>query len=219
MRIIEHSAFTQLFCATNGEIFIKCFENLNNFSTLLGRINRVSERFIKDLWELYPDDNDEPGLDRLKGDLFEIFIMCFIKILGADPKIGISEYKETPPGQDYGVDGFGIGMDTRNLTVQIKFRSDPTTLLTERDIKQFLSQSILRFNVNIESKNFVLISSCKLHPITATEIGMGRITDIGFNEISLLIDQNNTFWYELKKIFADTVNVKFGGKVKNFKIN
>ena len=218
MRIIEHSAFLQLFCATNGEIFIKCFSNLNNFSTLLGRINRVAEIYIKDLWELYPDDNDEPGLERLKGDIFEIFVMAFIKILGADPKIGISEYNETPSGQDYGVDGYGVGMDTRNLTVQIKFRSDPNTLLIERDIKQFISQSILRFNVNTDSQNFILISSCKLHPITATEIGMGRITDIGFECISNLIDQNNTFWYELKKIFHDTIDIKFGGKIKNFKI-
>ena len=225
--IIRHGAFGNLI-TVNEDIFIKYFgknikgQNLLKFGTLLNRINIISERVIRDYWELYPDDpqNVGTGLDRLKGDVFEIFIEGMIKALGAAPTIGISNYRPERREADWGVDGYGLGTDNKSLTVQVKFRSNPNTTLYERDIKQFAFQSYIAYGVDIHtSNNLVLISSCQgLHPITKSQVFLSKIREINGEQLKNLIDDNNAFWNNFNQIINNTIKVMFGTK-KLGKIN
>jgi len=111
---IEHSSFVELYNKDNN-IFVRIFNETKLFSTLIKKIQKESISYEK---YNYKDEN------KMMGDLFEIFSECFFKILGADNRIGVSGYTPEKSGQDYGVDAFGIGMDNKPLTVQVKFRSN-----------------------------------------------------------------------------------------------
>jgi hypothetical protein len=219
--MIKHGAFNNLF-VINNDVFIKYFgknrngQELKKFSTLVNRINTVSEKLIRDYWELYPDDPEKPGsgLLRLKGAIFEIFIDGFFKVMGATPSIGVYNYRPESAANDYGVDGFGLGADSKSLTVQVKFRSDATQELQERDIKQFPFQSYVSYGVDMNTNtNLLLVTSCKgLHPITSSQVFCSKIRVINSEHIKDLIDDNDAFWKNFNQIIDNTIKIIYGPK-------
>jgi hypothetical protein len=94
---------------------------------------------------------------------------------------------------------------------QVKFRSDPTTELTQEDIKQFAFQSIVTHNVDKDTKtNMVVFTNAKsLHWVTEQRVFSGRIKTIGYSEISTLIDNNSVFWSEINDMIVETIRVKY----------
>lgn len=206
--IIKHEAFHNIFQKDNY-IFQRYFYDTENFDTFCGRVDRVSKSIIQDFQDIYPDDYNAPGsgLDRLKGDIFEIFTEIFLKLLGSHNTIGVYKYEPVLKEQDYGVDGLGKGIDLKNLTVQVKYRSDPKLELTERDIKQFTSQSWKRYGVELDTKhNLLLITTCKgINPITASQIFFGQIREINRSQISKIVKHNGTFWKDLTDIIEYTI--------------
>lgn len=207
--IIKHSAFHSIFQKDN-EIFKKYFYGTQNFDTFCGRVDRVSKKIIEDYADIYPDDYNAPGsgLDRMKGDIFEIFTEIFMKLLGSHNTIGVYNYEPVSKEDDYGVDGIGKGIDYENLTVQIKYRSDPKTELTERDIKQFTSQSWKRYGVDLNTKcNLLLITTCKgINPITASQVFFGQIREINRSHISKIVRNNASFWMNLTNVIEHTIS-------------
>jgi CRISPR/Cas system-associated endoribonuclease Cas2 len=110
-----------------------------------------------------------------------------------------------------GVDGFGIGMNELPLTIQVKFRSDSTTELIEKDIKQFAFQSIVEYNVDKDTRtNMIVFTNSKgLHWITESKVFSGRVRSIGYDIISQLIDNNSVFWRELNDLIKQTISEKY----------
>ena len=229
--IIEHCAFNNLFLI-NNDIFIKYFGknrsglDLKKFGTLISRINSVSENVIRDYWDIYPDDikNGVPivgtGLNRLKGDVFEIFIEGLLKVLGAHPAIGVYNYKPERRENDWGVDGFGLGADSKSLTVQIKYRADPKMELNKDVIGQFPYQSIIAYGVDLHSNtNLLLITSCNgLHPITRSQVFLSKIREINIEQIKNLVDDNDAFWKPFNYLIDNTIKVTYkGAKLKSVK--
>jgi hypothetical protein len=205
MKTIQHESFVNLY-NKNENIFEDVFLQPKTLSQLSNRIIRASKSFDKFAYK---------DADKMKGDLFEIFSECFFKILSADNRIGVGNYQPAPPIDDYGVDGTGIGMDEKPLTIQVKFRSDATTELTQDDIKQFALQSIVNFGVDKDTKtNMIVFTNAKgLHWITESRVFSGRLRAIGYSEISSLIDNNNIFWSELQSLISDTINEKYAKAV------
>jgi hypothetical protein len=201
MKTIHHQSFVNLY-NKNQSIFTDLFTDTLTLSKLTSKIKKLS----KDFQALaYPD------ADKVKGDLFEIFAECFFKILASDNRIGVYNYQPAPPIDDYGVDGFGIGMDEKPLTVQIKFRYDATTELLQDDIKQFGFQSIVNYGVNKDTTTNMIVftNSRGLHFNTEAKVFSGRIKPIGLEIISSLVDNNTVFWKEVLDMVNETIKVKY----------
>lgn len=197
---IKHSSFLNLFMK-NQNIYRELF-NCTNMSQLTQNIINIS----KD-WELY-GYKEEDGADKLKGDLFEIFAEIFFKLTSSDSRVGIIDYTPGPSTDDYGVDGYGIAMNGSPCTVQVKFRSDITTKLTIKDIKNFQGLSYKRYKVPVEStRNLFIFTNCSgIHWNTETKVMENSVvTFCSFNgesnhSINYLIDNNYSFWKNVEKI-------------------
>lgn len=203
MKIINHESFVNIY-NKEPKIFELLFKDTKTISQLSNKISKISKTFQK---FSYPDQ------DKLKGDLFEIFAESFFILLSSDNRIGVYNYTPAPSASDYGVDGFGIGMDDKPCTIQVKYRSDSTTELTQDDIKQFAYQSIINYNVDKDTKNNMIVftNARGLHWITDTRVFSGRIRSIGYSEISTLIDNNIVFWKNLKELIEYTIQAKYNG--------
>jgi hypothetical protein len=222
MTILNHEAFNSIFLLKN-DVYLNIFgknrlgKELLKVGTLMNRINRICEATHKDMWSIYPDDNDCPGtgLLRYKGDIFEIFIECFLNILGSTPSVGVFHYKPEKKENDLGVDGYGYGSDNKKLTVQIKYRSDAKKRLDQSDIKQFAFHSYVTYGVDIKSNsNMLLITSCAgMYPMTKTRTFCSKIREINLEQIKNLIDDNHVFWNNLSKLINNTIRVIYGTKV------
>ena len=201
MKTIQHASFVNLY-NKNKKVFELIFKDTKTLSQLTKKIIKLSKDFGK---FSYKDS------DKLKGDVFEIFSECFFKILSADNRIGVYKYQPAPAVDDYGVDGTGTGMDEKPLTVQVKFRSDPTTELTQEDIKQFALQSIVNYGVDKDTKtNMIVFTNSKgLHWVTDSKVFSGRLRAIGTDVISQLIDNNLVFWKEVNDMIDETINQKY----------
>lgn len=204
MKTIQHESFVNLY-NKNQNLLTDLFTDTNTLTKLTSKIKKASRSFQ----ELTYKD-----ADKVKGDLFEIFAECFFKILSADNRIGVYNYQPVPVTSDYGVDGFGIGMDEKPLTIQIKFRSDPTTELTQEDIKQFGFQSIVNYDVdkNTTTNMLVFTNSRGLHWVTESNVFSGRIKPIGSDIITQLIDGNTIFWKEVLDMVNRTISKRYATK-------
>jgi hypothetical protein len=202
VKTINHEAFVNLF-NKNKKVFELIFKDNKTLSQLSSKIIKVSKTFDKFAYK---------DADKLKGDLFEIFAECFFKLLSSDNRIGVYNYQPAPPIDDYGVDGFGIGMDQNPLTVQIKFRSDATTELTLKDIKNFQGTSFRNYKVPVDTTtNLVFFTNAKgLHWITEAKVLSGASKTFGYSEISQLIDNNLVFWNNLNDLIQETIVIKYG---------
>ena len=205
MNIIQHESFLNIY-NKDQQIFDKLFNDVTKLSKLSSNIIKISQRF----GELSYTD-----ADKVKGDLFEIFTECFFKVLPVSPSkgggYGVYKYQPAPASSDYGVDGFGIGMDEKPLTVQVKFRSNPTEELKQDDIKQFALQSIVNFDVDKDTTtNMIVFTNAKgLHWITESKVFSGRLRAMGSDEISTLVDNNTIFWKLVKDLVQQTLAERY----------
>lgn len=196
--IIEHESFVNIY-NKEPKVFTNVFRGLKTLSTLTRRIDKMAEE--------YADILKYDSKDKLKGDLFEIFAEMFFKLLSSDNRIGVYNYKPTLSFDDYGVDGYGLGMDSMPLTVQVKYRMDFDTKLVERDIKQFGFQSITQFNVDPKTKSNMIVftNADSLHWVTDSRTFAGSIRTIGNSHIKKLINNNLVFWNNVNDMMKDTV--------------
>jgi hypothetical protein len=201
MKIIQHESFVNLY-NKDKKIFDNLLKDVNTFTKLSNRIIKLSNNF-----EIYSYKDSE----KVKGDMFEIFSECFFKILSADNRIGVYGYQPAPVNSDYGVDGFGLGMDESPLTVQVKFRSDVTSELKSDDIKQFAFQSIVEYNVDKDTRTNMIVftNSRGLHWLTESKVFSGRVRAIAFDTISKIIDNNSVFWKEVSDLVEQTILEKY----------
>jgi hypothetical protein len=201
MKTINHEAFVNLY-NKNKKVFELIFKDTKTLSQLSNKIIKTSKIY---------ESLSYKDADKLKGDLFEIFAECFFKLLSSDNRIGVYNYQPAPPIDDYGVDGTGTGMDNKPATIQVKFRSDSTTELTQEDIKQFALQSIVNFNVDKDTTtNMIVFTNAKgLHWVTESKVFSSRVKSIGYSEISKLIDNNSVFWNEIQDMISETIKVKY----------
>ena len=200
---IEHKEFVNLYNKDN-KIFDRMFDKTCLFNSFINRMKKESQNFSKYSY------TEEQGEGKMNGDIFEIFGECFFKILGADNRIGVYGYKPEQDN-DCGVDGSGVGIDDKPLTVQIKFRADNELELLEADLHQFAFQSVKRFKVDIDTNtNMVVFTSAKgLHWFTSDKVFMNSIRTISYQNIRSIVDNNNCFWNMVRDYIKETVSVRY----------
>lgn len=155
---------------------------------------------------LYPDRYDSY---KYRGDGFELFVEALIKLSPVDSRIAIGKY-EPVVDNDTGVDGFGIGIDLKTATVQVKYRSDNSQLLTANTdhLSNFVTASLLRYGVDPSSKtNMLIITTAEgLHYFTDGEMFQNQVRCIGFQDLRDLVDNNLLFWENFKSLVLTSKN-------------
>lgn len=202
MKTINHISFVNILLK-DKDFFNELFKDVTTFSKFLKKIDDVSEKSYKNF----------DFLDKFQsvGDLFEIFAEMFFIINEADNRVGICNYQPTKKSEDNGVDGFGIGIDGKPATVQVKYRSNIDAELLSKDIKNFGFQSIIEYNVDKDSTtNMIIFTSSKgLHWYTNSKVYSNRLRVINYDFISKLIDNNFGFWNACKKLLEKSYEKYF----------
>ena len=210
---IEHNSFVD-FYNKDKNIFKRLFKDTKKLSTVINKIIKESKNWKK---FGYKEKNKETGIidplinaNNMAGELFEIYCELFFKILGCYRKIGVYNYKPEQE-DDCGVDASGIGMNDKPLTIQCKFRRNNEKELTEGDLHQFWGQSLVRFNVEKDDRNnLVVFTSAKgLHFFTDGKVFLNRVRTVGYDDIRKNVDNNNPFWNELNDYIKKTIKKSY----------
>lgn len=146
---------------------------------------------------LYPDNWDR---DTYVGDGFECFVEALIKLSPIDKRINICNYA-VQPGIDMGVDGVGYGHDGEVHTVQVKYRSNQTQVLTANkdNISNFVSQSAMKYGVSLNHGHMTIFTTAdKLHEEVNEHMYMDKVRTLGYKEIRKLVDGNLAFWTQFR---------------------
>jgi len=160
--------------------------HINTINAFCGRVNKLADKYTDRMSE-----ND------FKGWAFEVFGEFLIKIMGTDNRIGIYDYQRNAD-IDVGVDGFGLGVNTRPATVQFKFRSgDYVLTANEDDLSNFIASSWNDFNVDIHDTNNMLIVTTgkEIHPESMSKMLKNKVRVLNRENLRTLCDNATLFWF------------------------
>lgn len=161
------------------------------------KLSTFSRRLVKQA------GTDPDRHDPLKyiGDGFELFAEALIKLSPVDNRIGIFEYEVVTVG-DTGVDGYGIGSNGNPATVQVKFRSDSSSLLTvnEAHLNNFTFASQNRYDVKKEDlRNMIIITNAEgVHHFSLQEMMQNKVHVVGNRALREMVDNNHAFWHNFR---------------------
>lgn len=178
----------------------KILDDCDTFDKFCSRINAQSKEF--------PDRYD-PNV--YKGDGLELFCEYFLKTMAVTS--GIYEY-QIVQGEDWGVDGFGVGTNGNPATVQVKFRGKYDYELNANNdhLSNFVSHSYARYGVRTEDHNNMIIFSNapSLNYAIKEKMYAGKVRFIGRDCIKKIVDKNVMFW----RYFRKSINKsKFDGEL------
>lgn len=177
---------------------------LNDVNTLEKFISRIEKYCSIDTEHLSNQDQIDKRKNKFRGDAFEVFVEFLLKSHPYDRRIGISNYTPAAAAEDFGIDGYGIGTNLRNATVQIKYRSNGDAELTANNdhLINFLgaSQNHLIHRVNIDDKENMLIITCAkgVNRITNENMLHNKVRWLGREELKQLVDNNLPFWNDFR---------------------
>ncbi|TXG85755.1 MAG: hypothetical protein E6R13_01705 [Spirochaetes bacterium] len=167
-------------------------KDCNKLSTFCTRLEKQSL--------LYPDRYDP---DKYKGDGFELFVEALIKLHPVDNRIGISNYQPGNENNDTGIDGYGVGIDGKLATVQVKYRSDKTQLLTANKdhLSNFVMSSLFEGVDKDSNTNMLIVTTAdNLHHFTNNEMFLNKVRCIGYKQLRELVDNNINFWNKFRQL-------------------
>lgn len=176
------------------------------FNTFTSRLEKQAKRYAEGADDGWIRPVDKELLNKYKGDGFELFGECFIRVFGSDRKVGIdpASYKVVEEGEDRGVDGFGVGLNGKTHTVQFKYRQANYVLSVNDDhLANFATNSYSHpdnggFGVDpIPDKNgkcnMTIIHSGKGSGLNVKSILSG-VREILRKDIRRKVDNNIIFW-------------------------
>jgi len=171
-------------------------------------LDMVSVTTFKEFTRLlgkFADKQDPDIYDPLayKGDAFEVFVEFFLKFFNGDHTLTyIADYE---PNQEYdrGIDGRGRSTLGGDAAIQVKYKSDPSLWLTNKDnISNVVADACVNEGLKLNGKNVVIVTSCKgIHPKHA----MANVHTINGEQIARRVDQNKVFWSDFKAVLQDTI--------------
>lgn len=171
------------YCYNKDELLDSC----KKLSTFMSRLKKQS-KCPHNSWQHEPESYYGSG--------FEALIEVLINSFGLMNSIQIKDY--TPILEDdMGVDGFGYGPFGEIHTVQVKARSDVNSVLTANKdhISNFVAHSLAKYN----AQHMTIFTTAKgLHEGVSDNMYMNKVRTFGYNEIRLLIDNNEMFWQKFR---------------------
>lgn len=160
-------------------------EDCSKLNTFLNRLEKQSQK--------------APEPDNYKGDGFELFVECLIKLSPIDMRIGIMDYRPIhADGElDTGVDGVGVGINGNPATVQVKLRTADWVLTANNDhLSNFTNASYMKYGVKTEDdKNMLIVTTAdSLHHFTTSEMFLNKVRCLNREMLRRLVDDNSFFW-------------------------
>ena len=152
---------------------------------------------------------------KYKGDGFETLGQAMCLLSPIDNRIGISDYKLVSKDDDYGVDGVGIGTNGRPMTVQLKYKSNPTSYIMFNDdhIGNFINLSTRKYCVDMmDTKNMLIITTARglHHSIDDNDNilnadGEVCLRCIGYEDLCNMLDNNHNFWNLFRMLVTEAL--------------
>lgn len=172
-------------CCVIFEAFMQRAGNNATFESFLGEV----EKWVSKI----PDPEEQ---DILRGDMLEILAEIFFGAFANDPAVGLTGYTPVPLPEDYGMDGAGVNAAGTACAVQIKYRGDPTDLVTYAEIARTFTSAVLQKNMplyNGKDNIFIFTSAYDVTVACKTVLG-DKIHILNRAVISNKIDNNVSFW-------------------------
>jgi hypothetical protein len=165
-------------------------ELLDKVDTLSKFMNRLEKQSCK-----FPEKWSE---ENYKGKAFEFLINVLIHYSPIDKRINIVDY-EPVLKSDYGIDGVGKSHNGKIHTIQNKYRSNSTKILTANKdhISNFVAHSYTKYGTDIDMTIFTTAKD--LLEKTNNNMYGGKVRVLGYNEVKKLIDGNLPFWILFKE--------------------
>ena len=183
---------------------------------------------------------DEDIQNAYKGDGFELFVECLVRVFGANIIIGIdpTSYELVESNDDYGVDAIGNGINGKLHTVQIKYRQANYILTANQDhLTNFRSLSVMSkssggFGIDPNDKfqspsgsrkrligtgNMTIIHCGKQIHYDVKNNMLRDVREINRADIRKIVEFNSIFWNTFRESWASTLIINKKGDVKNGK--
>lgn len=176
------------------------YPSLDNF---IGLLSDLADWKVKE--KVITDDQSQ----KLKGDLFELFTEVFFKLNFVNPSVAVADFKGEWEfsGNDQGVDGLGINGMELPCAVQIKYRSNPTTVIDANDIKKTVCDAMLQFGIFTNTPDgkkipnvIVLFTNCEGVRSQTKEYFGESLHVIHGGMIRPVVDGNYVFWKTCRDI-------------------
>ena len=165
----------------------KLLDGCYKLSTFMNRLNKMANEQVGNGYGWTADE--------FKGDGFEALVEVLINSMSTDKRIGIRNYLPNTE-RDMGIDGRGITneVNSRPVTVQVKYRSDVRSELTTQDgISNFIANTTL--DDDLKNAHMVFFTTAKgINRSVLTEMYFDKPKVFGFSDIRKLIDNNPAFW-------------------------
>jgi len=143
------------------------------------------------------------------GDMLEVFSEIFFASFNVDEALGITDYAPVSINDDYGVDATGINANGHHVAIQVKFRSNPSDLISYADIARTYTSALLQLNMHdvYEHNNTVYLFT-NSNGVTGafTTVMQNKCVIIDKNVIKTKVDNNLTFWKNAYQMIFDTMN-------------
>lgn len=162
-------------------------DNCYKLSTFMGRLNKMAAA----------QEGNGYGWtsDEFKGDGFEAFVEVMINCMQGDKRIGIRDYAPWQ-GKDMGIDGVGTSneVNSRPVTVQIKYRSNVKEELTTQDgISNFVAMSTT--SDAYKDAHMVYFTTAKgINRNILEQMYNDKPKVFAHKDIKRLVDNNAYFW-------------------------
>jgi hypothetical protein len=177
---------------------------------LFNGVNRMSQ-FMRNLESQAQIDPIRYDVNKYVGDGFEFFVELFLHLHPVDNRVGVYGYKPNQEN-DNGVDGIGKNIRNEDCVVQVKYRSNTSTLLTANTdhLSNLFSDGMLSFGVISDAKeknyrHFVFTTADGLHFYTDNEMFKGKVKCFGYKEFRAMLDNNQPFWDNVRNIVKNLV--------------
>lgn len=203
-------------CIDPDELLSDCFL----FNTFARRLEKQAERYSQGPDDGWIRSSDDELRNQYKGDGFELFGECFIRVFGTDKRIGIdpSSYTVIEEGEDRGVDGSGIGLNGKVHTVQFKYRQANHELSTNNDhLGNFAKNSYAHPDIggfgvdNTPDENgkcnMTVIHSGKKLGVNAAGFMLPEVREITRKDIRRKVDNNLHFWNTLRDSWIKALEI------------
>ena len=138
--------------------------------------------------------------DKYVGDGFEFFVELFLKLNPTDNRVGVYNYHPVQEN-DNGVDGIGLNIQGMKSVVQIKYRSNTQSVLTNNidHIGNLIVDGMGKFNVIYDTnpkiyRHFIFTTADSLHYYTDNDVFKLNVKCMSYNDFRSMVDNNIIFW-------------------------
>lgn len=183
-------------CQDKSKLLDNCY-SLKNF------MNRLNQMAIDQ-----EDNGYSWSSDDFKGLGFEALIEVMINLIGFHPRIKMGIKNYTPQSKkDWGIDGYGETneIQSRRVTVQIKYRSDVKSYLnTEDNLSNFVANTTTSKDYKDLDAMFIFTTAIGVNDDILKKMYHGKVDVVGFKDLQDMIDNNPVFWDKFRSEMNET---------------